>query len=55
VFLSLKDNNNVMRFVQTQQYIIIFNLLVTNFNCCFTVHFDKFKVLLTTNALFIKT
>jgi hypothetical protein len=25
------------------------------FSCCFTVHFDKFKALLPTNALFIKT
>jgi hypothetical protein len=26
------------------------------FNCCFTVHFDKFKAFfLPTNALFIKT
>jgi hypothetical protein len=24
-------------------------------NCCFTVHFDKFKAFLPTNALFIKT
>jgi hypothetical protein len=26
----------------------------TNFNCCFTVHFDKYKNILPTNALFIK-
>jgi hypothetical protein len=26
-----------------------------NFNCCFTMHFDKFKAFLPTNALFIKT
>jgi hypothetical protein len=26
-----------------------------NFNCCFTVHFDKFKAFLPTSALFIKT
>jgi hypothetical protein len=25
------------------------------FNCCFTVHFDKLKTFLPTNALFIKT
>jgi hypothetical protein len=25
------------------------------FKCCFTVHFDKFKAFLPTNALFIKT
>jgi hypothetical protein len=25
------------------------------FNCCFTVHFDKSKAFLPTNALFIKT
>jgi hypothetical protein len=24
------------------------------FNCCFTVHFDKYKIILSTNALFIK-
>jgi hypothetical protein len=29
-------------------YIILF------FNCCFTVHFDKYKIILQTNALFIK-
>jgi hypothetical protein len=28
---------------------------VWNFNCCFTVHFDKFRDFLPTNALFIKT
>jgi hypothetical protein len=28
--------------------------LVTVFNCCFTVHFDKYKNILPTNALFIK-
>jgi hypothetical protein len=26
-----------------------------NFNCCFTVHFDKFKAFLPTDALVIKT
>jgi hypothetical protein len=26
-----------------------------NFNRCFTVHFDKLKAFLPTNALFIKT
>jgi hypothetical protein len=26
-----------------------------SFNCCFTVHFDKFKAFLPTNALFIIT
>ena len=26
-----------------------------NFNCCFTVHFDKYKTILPTKALFIKT
>jgi hypothetical protein len=25
------------------------------FNCCSTVHFDKYKLLLPTKALFIKT
>ena len=25
------------------------------FNCCFTVHFDKYKTILPTNAPFIKT
>jgi hypothetical protein len=25
-----------------------------NFNCCFTVHFDKYENILPTNALFIK-
>jgi hypothetical protein len=24
------------------------------FNCCFIVHFDKYKIILPTNALFIK-
>ena len=28
---------------------------VPNFNCCFTVHFDKYKIILPTSALFIKT
>jgi hypothetical protein len=28
---------------------------VSNFNRCFTVHFDKFKAFLPTNALVIKT
>jgi hypothetical protein len=28
---------------------------VNYFCCCFTVHFDKFKTSLSTNALFIKT
>ena len=26
-----------------------------DFNCCFTVHFDKYKTILPTNALFIRT
>jgi hypothetical protein len=26
----------------------------TFLNCCFTVHFDKYKIILPTNALFIK-
>ena len=25
---------------------------IRNFNCCFTVHFDKYKTILPTNALF---
>jgi hypothetical protein len=25
-----------------------------NFNCCFTVNFDKYKIILPTNAIFIK-
>ena len=25
------------------------------FNCCFTVHFDKYKIILPTNTPFIKT
>jgi P pilus assembly chaperone PapD len=26
-----------------------------NLNCCFTVHFDKYKIIFPTNAVFIKT
>ena len=26
-----------------------------DFNCCFAVHFDKYKIILPTNAPFIKT
>jgi hypothetical protein len=29
--------------------------LPLNFNCCFTVNFDKYKIILPTNALFIET
>ena len=32
-----------------------FQVSLVNFNCCFTVHFDKYKTILPTNALFIKT
>ena len=28
--------------------------VLVNFNCCFTVHFDKYKAFLPTNALFIR-
>ena len=29
--------------------------LMSQFHCCFTVHFDKYKIILPTNAPFIKT
>jgi hypothetical protein len=32
----------------------VVDILTTVFNCCFTVHFDKYKIILPTNALFIK-
>ena len=35
--------------------VITFSSTFLNFNCCFTVHFDKYKTILPTNAPFIKT
>jgi hypothetical protein len=34
---------------------VILKEWLENFNCCFTMHFDKFKAFLPTDALLIKT
>ena len=41
-----KNSNVIRKHVMQLKY---------NFNCCFTVHFDKYKTILPTNAPFIKT
>jgi hypothetical protein len=37
------------------KHTIILKNIFYDLNCCFTVHFDKYKIIFPTNALFIKT
>ena len=36
------------------KFHILRKIMIRSFNCCFTVHFDKYKPFLPTNVLFIK-